>query len=101
MQNIVPNVGLGERESKEVGNDLIKIFSDEFMLSTTATNFAYNVLGSRHEILRKFFCHLGKKFCNSAHRIGEQLRELGFRVPNVSEIWEFARIEPLKEKKMV
>jgi len=93
----VPNIGVDEKQSREIVNELYKLYSDVWILGTTAFNFSYNVVGPRHMLLHKFFCRLSKQYKRSGIEIADHIRQLNQRVPNITEVMNWARLEPLKE----
>ncbi|KAL6056993.1 hypothetical protein QOT17_015763 [Balamuthia mandrillaris] len=98
-QSIRPNIGMDERKCHECGDMLSKLIADEFVLFIKAINWRFNVMGKHKEMLKDLFKVQAETFRCNMELASKEMRNLGYRVPHVTEKLYLTRISPSPKDK--
>lgn len=88
------NIGLVEREQREVSQTLNMLLADEYLLTTKTKNYHRNVTGARFHDLHELFGNQYAKLDVLIDQVAERIRMLGGNAPGtLLEFLKFARLE--------
>jgi starvation-inducible DNA-binding protein len=96
VQNLVPKLGIDERVSKGAAESLVQLFADELNLQFKTWNLSYNIVGPRFSQMRELLCENTKCLKEITDNVSIQIRNLGHRVPMVTEVIRMSKIEQPK-----
>ena len=71
------NIGISEKNSKEVGSVLNKILADEYLLYTKTRNYHWNIEGSNFMEMHLFFESQYNTIDEAIDEIAERVRQIG------------------------
>ena len=71
------NIGISEKNSKEVGSVLNKILADEYLLYTKTRNYHWNIEGSNFMEMHLFFESQYNSIDEAIDEIAERVRQIG------------------------
>ena len=71
------NIGLSDKNSKEVASILNKILADEYLLYTKTRNYHWNIEGSNFMEMHLFFENQYTAIDESIDEIAERVRQIG------------------------
>jgi starvation-inducible DNA-binding protein len=91
------NIGITEKNTQSVANELAKIVADEFILSTKTRNAHWNVEGPDFHSMHLFFESHYKALDETADSVAERIRSLGHYAPTT--LTEFLELTQLTEKR--
>jgi len=90
------NIGIKEKDRKEIANGLARLLSDTYTLYLKTHNFHWNVTGPMFETLHLMFERQYTELALAVDLIAERIRALGFPAPGSYS--EFARMASIKEE---
>jgi len=96
---IKPNIGIDEKNFKEISEILVRLASDQFILTELTYEFSKNVVGPRTYQLHELFKTQACKLCEKLNETDEEIRRIAYRVPTVHERLKMTRIGNLPEPK--
>ncbi len=90
-----PNIGISEKQLKNVTNLLSVVLADSVTLYTKTRKFHWNVNGESFMELHKLFEGQYKQLEEAIDEIAERINKLG--IPAIGTMSEFAKLTQLKE----
>lgn len=93
------NIGIPEKNRKEVANGLSKLLADTYTLYLKTHNFHWNVEGPMFQTLHIMFMGQYTEMWNALDIIAERIRALGYYAPG--SYAEFVKLSSIKESKSV
>ena len=81
MKNLKVNIGLSEKERKDVANGLGDLLADSYSLYLKTHNFHWNVEGPMFRSLHLMFMEQYTDMWNALDEIAERIRALGHYAP--------------------
>ncbi|HYO63103.1 MAG TPA: Dps family protein [Pyrinomonadaceae bacterium] len=93
------NIGIGERERREIAEGLSRLLADTYTLYLKTHNFHWNVTGPMFQTLHLMFEEQYNELALAVDLIAERIRALGFPAPGTYA--EFARLSSIKEEEGV
>ncbi len=91
------NIGISEKNTQAVANELAKILADEVILVTKTRNAHWNVEGSDFHAMHLFFESQYDALDEAIDGIAERIRSLGHYAPGTHK--EFLELTSLTEKR--
>lgn len=89
-----PNIGVPEKDSAIVANDLNKLLADEFILSTKTRNYHWNVEGINFMALHKFYESQYAQLDEIVDNVAERIRTLGhYSIARLKDYIELTHID--------
>ncbi len=96
-----PNIGLREEGLTEIGRNLNRLLSDEYVLYTKTRNFHWNVTGPRFAPLHAFFQEQYEQLNEVIDEVAERCRALGeFAFGSLKEFLDNARLHEYPGQQM-
>ncbi len=89
------NVGIGERDRKNIVSGLSKLLADTYTLYLQTHNFHWNVKGPMFQTLHLMFEQQYMELALAVDLIAERIRALGFPAPGTYA--EFSELSSIKE----
>jgi len=105
VEPIKPDYGIDEKAMKDIASRLYRIDADQFLMMTDYENFSQNVLGPRSFVMCKLWKKIlaGKKhshgICKLTSMTSHEIRQLGAKVPTITEKFKLCRLNPPPEGK--
>jgi len=96
VQSLVPHLGMDEKVTRSAAESLIQLFADEFALQFKTWNLSYNIVGPRFYQIKEMLCEQTNCLKKLSELTSVQIRNLGVRVPAVTEVLRISKIEPPK-----
>ena len=93
------NIGIEEKERKEIATGLSRLLADTYTLYLQTQNFHWNVTGSMFEPLHSMFEGQYTELAGAVDLIAERIRALGFPAP--ATFSEFNELSTIKEARGV
>lgn len=90
------NIGLGERERKEISDGLSCLLADTYTLYLKTHNFHWNVTGPLFTALHVLFEQHYQELSVAVDTIAERIRALGFPAPGSYS--DFAKLSSITEE---
>ena len=94
--NVAINIGITEKDRKEIAEGLAKLLADTYTLYLKTHNFHWNVTGPMFETLHLMFERQYTELATAVDQIAERIRALGFPAPGT--YGEFSRLASIKEE---
>lgn len=91
------NIGINEKDRKEIANGLNHLLADSYTLYLMTHNFHWNVKGPMFNTLHLMFEAQYNELALAVDLIAERIRALGFPAPGTYS--EFAKMTSIKEIK--
>lgn len=89
------NIGIEERDRKQIADNLSRVLADTYTLYLKTHNFHWNVTGPMFQTLHLMFENQYTELQDAVDVIAERIRALGFPAP--ATFAEFARLSSIKE----
>lgn len=89
------NIGIEEKDRKEIADGLSKLLADSYTLYLQTHNFHWNVKGPMFQTLHMMFEQQYTELALAVDLIAERIRALGFPAPGTYA--EFAELSSIKE----
>ena len=89
------DIGIGEKERKEISNGLSKLLADTYTLYLKTHNFHWNVTGPMFNTLHLMFEQQYNELALAVDLIAERIRALGFPAPGT--YGEFSKLSSITE----
>jgi starvation-inducible DNA-binding protein len=99
MKGMPINIGIGERERREIAEGLSRLLADTYTLYLKTHNYHWNVTGPMFQTLHLMFEGQYNELALAVDLIAERIRALGFPAPGTYA--EFARLSSIKEEEGV
>src|SRR4051794_19486878 len=93
------NIGLEEKDRKEIVAGLSRLLADSYTLYLQTHNFHWNVTGPMFQTLHLMFEQQYNELALAVDLIAERIRALGFPAPGTYA--EFAKLSSIKEPRGV
>lgn len=93
------NIGIGERERREIAEGLSRLLADTYTLYLKTHNYHWNVTGPMFQTLHLMFEGQYNELALAVDLIAERIRALGFPAPGTYA--EFARLSSIREEEGV
>lgn len=93
------NIGIEERDRKEIANGLSRLLADTYTLYLKTHNFHWNVTGPMFQTLHLMFETQYTELAAAVDLIAERIRALGFPAPGTYS--EFTELATIKEERGV
>ena len=90
------DIGIGEKERKEIADGLSKVLADTYTLYLKTHNYHWNVTGPMFQTLHLMFETHYNELWVAVDLIAERIRALGFPAPGTYA--EFTRLASIKEE---
>ena len=90
------DIGIGEKERKEIAEGLSKVLADTYTLYLKTHNYHWNVTGPMFQTLHLMFETHYNELWLAVDLIAERIRALGFPAPGTYA--EFTRLASIKEE---
>lgn len=90
------NIGISERDRKEIAEGLARFLADTYTLYLKTHNFHWNVTGPMFETLHKMFEEQYQELRDAVDAVAERIRALGFPAPGTYA--EFVKLASIKEE---
>jgi starvation-inducible DNA-binding protein len=90
------DIGIGEKERKDIADGLSKVLADTFALYLKTHNYHWNVTGPMFQTLHLMFETHYNELWLAVDLIAERIRALGFPAPGTYA--EFSRLASIKEE---
>ncbi len=97
MKNLKVNIGLSEKERKDVANGLGDLLADNYSLYLKTHNFHWNVEGPMFRSLHLMFMEQYTDMWTALDEIAERIRALGHYAPGTYA--EFLKRSTIKDSK--
>ena len=91
------NIGITEKNTQAVANELAKILADEFILSMKTRNAHWNIEGADFHAMHLFFESQYNALDETIDSVAERIRSLGHYAPGT--VKEFLELTSLTEKR--
>lgn len=92
------NIGINEKERKEIATGLSRLLADSYTLYLQTQNFHWNVTGPMFEPLHLMFGEQYTELAEAVDLIAERIRTLGFAAPaTFSDFKELSTIKETRE----
>ena len=92
-------IGINEKDRKEIATGLSRLLADTYTLYLKTHNFHWNVTGPMFQTLHLMFETQYQELALAVDLIAERIRALGFPAPGTYR--EFAELASIKEEKGV
>jgi len=89
------NIGIAEKDRKEIAQGLSKLLADTYTLYLTTHNYHWNVTGPMFQTLHLMFEQQYNELALAVDLIAERIRALDFPAPG--SYLEFAKLTSLKD----
>ncbi len=89
------NVGIGEKDRKEIANGLSRLLADTYSLYLKTHNFHWNVKGPMFQTLHLMFEAQYNELALAVDLVAERIRALGFPAPGTYS--EYAKLSSIPE----
>ncbi len=99
MKAIPINIGIEEKDRREIAEGLSKLLGDTYTLYLKTHNFHWNVTGPMFQTLHLMFEQQYNELALAVDLIAERIRALGFPAPGTYK--EFSRLSTIKEEEGV
>lgn len=96
VREIGVNIGINERDRKEIAEGLARFLADTYTLYLKTHNFHWNVTGPMFETLHKMFEEQYQELRDAVDAVAERIRALGFPAPGTYA--EFVKLASIKEE---
>ncbi len=96
VREIGVNIGINERDRKEIAEGLARFLADTYTLYLKTHNFHWNVTGPMFETLHKMFEEQYQELRDAVDAVAERIRALGFPAPGTYA--EFMKLASIKEE---
>lgn len=93
------DIGISEKDRKEVAHGLSKLLADTYTLYLKTHNFHWNVEGPMFQTLHIMFMGQYTEMWNALDLLAERIRALGHYAPGTYT--EFAKLSSIKESKSI
>jgi starvation-inducible DNA-binding protein len=93
---VKPNIGIEEKDRKEIAEGLSRLLADTYTLYLKTHNFHWNVTGPMFQTLHLMFETQYNELALAVDLIAERIRALGFPAP--ATYGEFGRLSSIKEE---
>ncbi len=90
------NVGIAEKDRKEIADGLSRLLADSYTLYLKTHNFHWNVTGKMFQTLHLMFEKQYQELALAVDTIAERIRALGFPAP--ATYGAFTRLSKIKEQ---
>lgn len=90
------DIGIGEKERKDIAEGLSKVLADTYTLYLKTHNYHWNVTGPMFQTLHLMFETHYNELWLAVDQIAERIRALGFPAPGTYA--EFTRLASIKEE---
>jgi starvation-inducible DNA-binding protein len=92
---MTPNIGISQKNLKDIGDLLSHILADAVLIYTKTRKFHWNVCGESFMELHKLFENQYKQLEEAIDEIAERINKLGSKTPGTMA--EFIKLASLKE----
>jgi starvation-inducible DNA-binding protein len=99
MKAIPINIGIEEKDRREIAEGLSKLLGDTYTLYLKTHNFHWNVTGPMFQTLHLMFEQQYNELALAVDLIAERIRALGFPAPGTYS--EFSQLSSIKEEEGV
>jgi len=99
MKAMPINIGIEEKDRREIAEGLSKLLGDTYTLYLKTHNFHWNVTGPMFQTLHLMFEAQYNELALAVDLIAERIRALGFPAPGTYQ--EFSRLSTIKEEEGV
>jgi starvation-inducible DNA-binding protein len=99
MQTMPINIGIDEKERREIAQGLSNLLADTYTLYLKTHNFHWNVTGPMFRTLHLMFEEQYTELALAVDLIAERIRALGFPAPGT--YGEFAKLSSISEEEGV
>ena len=89
------NIGINEKDRKEIAQGLSRLLADTYSLYLKTHNFHWNVTGPQFNSLHTMFMTQYTEQWNALDVIAERIRALGFAAPGTYK--QFVKLTSIKE----
>ncbi|MCY7323118.1 MAG: DNA starvation/stationary phase protection protein [Phormidesmis sp. CAN_BIN36] len=96
MQTIPINIGIEEKDRREIAQGLSNLLADTYTLYLKTHNFHWNVTGPMFRTLHLMFEEQYNELALAVDLIAERIRALGFPAPGTYK--EFAKLSSISEE---
>jgi starvation-inducible DNA-binding protein len=90
------DIGIGDKERKEIAEGLSKVLADTYTLYLKTHNFHWNVTGPMFQTLHLMFEAQYNELALAVDLVAERIRALGFPAPGTYA--EFSRLSSIQEE---
>jgi starvation-inducible DNA-binding protein len=90
------DIGIGEKERKDIAEGLSKVLADTYTLYLKTHNFHWNVTGPMFQTLHLMFETHYNELALAVDLVAERIRALGFPAPGTYA--EFSRLSSIQEE---
>lgn len=90
------NIGISEKNRKEIADALSKVLADSYMLYLKTHNYHWNVTGELFHSLHEQFEEQYTELADAIDEIAERIRALGYRAPGTFK--EFNALTSIDEQ---
>lgn len=97
--NMKINIGIEEKDRKEIAQGLSRLLADTYTLYLKTHNFHWNVTGPMFQTLHLMFEKEYNELALAVDQIAERIRALGFPAP--ATYGEFMELSSIKEERGV
>jgi starvation-inducible DNA-binding protein len=99
MKAMPINIGIEEKDRREIAEGLSKLLGDTYTLYLKTHNFHWNVTGPMFQTLHLMFEAQYNELALAVDLIAERIRALGFPAPGTYQ--EFSRLSTIREEEGV
>jgi starvation-inducible DNA-binding protein len=96
MENMEINIGIKEKDRKEIAQGLSRLLADTYTLYLKTHNFHWNVTGPMFETLHLMFEKQYNELALAVDQIAERIRALGVYAPGSYQ--EFGKLTSIQEE---